>query len=183
MAFGKVPLLQIDGQEVVETQAMIRYLAKRANLTGKTATDELYCDMIACNILDLIKVVVAAPFKRYQNEESGKEYINTMKVAWRKAAVRLEMCIEKNSRKGKIGAYLVGDCVTYVDVLLAHVVTWFAEECGGGILEDMPYCVQVQHNILAKESLQKYLGGPQFYKLGDDKYCRKVSEVLGREVK
>ena len=113
MAFGKAPLLQIDGQEVVETQAMIRYLAKRANLTGKTATDELYCDMIACNILDLIKVVVAAPFKRYQNEESGKEYINTMKVAWRKAAVRLEMCIEKNSRKGKIGAYLVGESNYY----------------------------------------------------------------------
>ena len=65
LPFGQLPLLQIDGLELVQSQAIIRYLAKRSNLIGKDSIDELKCDVIAETVRDLIALVSAAPFKRY----------------------------------------------------------------------------------------------------------------------
>ena len=47
LPFGQLPLLQIDGIDIVQSQAAVRYLARRANLYGKSAFDEVKCDMIA----------------------------------------------------------------------------------------------------------------------------------------
>jgi glutathione S-transferase len=181
LAFGKLPLLQIDGQELVESQAIIRYLAKRGNLVGKTATDEVYCDMIACNIIDVVSPLLRAPFTRAQGEEAEAKHKEVLKASWIKGGTRLEMCIERNKKKGK-GAFLVGDCVTYVDVLLAHCVTWYAEECGSEILEDFPYCLAVQHAILSNSEtgMRKFLSGNQWYPLGSTEYAAVVSEVLNK---
>ena len=35
LPFNKIPYLQIDGIDLVETQTIIRYIAKRSNLTGQ----------------------------------------------------------------------------------------------------------------------------------------------------
>ena len=35
LVFGQLPLLQIDGHEIVQSQAAVRYLAKKAGLQGR----------------------------------------------------------------------------------------------------------------------------------------------------
>ena len=40
LPFGQLPLLQIDGLEIVESQAIVRYLARRANLQGEEKRDK-----------------------------------------------------------------------------------------------------------------------------------------------
>lgn len=35
LPFGQLPLLQIDGLEIVQSQAIVRFLARRANIAGK----------------------------------------------------------------------------------------------------------------------------------------------------
>ena len=35
LVFGQIPLLQIDGHEIVQSQAAVRYLAKKAGLQGR----------------------------------------------------------------------------------------------------------------------------------------------------
>ncbi len=47
LLFGQLPLLQIDGLELVQSQSIIRYLARRAQIAGETPGDETCCDMIA----------------------------------------------------------------------------------------------------------------------------------------
>lgn len=37
LPFGQLPLLQIDGLEIVQSQSIVRYLARRANLTGQNS--------------------------------------------------------------------------------------------------------------------------------------------------
>lgn len=46
LPFGQLPLLQIDGIEIVQTQAIIRYLARRAKLTGETPAEEMKCEVL-----------------------------------------------------------------------------------------------------------------------------------------
>ncbi len=36
LPFGQLPLLQIDGLELVQSQAIVRYLARRAGLQGNS---------------------------------------------------------------------------------------------------------------------------------------------------
>ncbi len=178
LPFGQLPMLQIDGVEIVQSQAIIRYIARRANLTGKDAKDEIACDMLAETAFDLLKLMTPFPFLRGTPAEAEQK-ANARKK-WEEQGSRLEMYIERNTKKGK-GAYLVGNSVTYADVLVAHVLTWFVEELGADICEGMPYLLELQHNILQKESLQAFLRGPQYYKLGDAEYVEQVQTVLDRK--
>jgi glutathione S-transferase len=206
LAFGQLPLLQIDGLELVQSQAIVRYLARRANITGKDAQEELQCDMIAEAILDLIRLAAAAPFQRRKGDEASLAHITTMKTKWESAATRLEMILERkkklipkaaaaaaaasasddssdgNSGKQRRPTCLVGSEITYADVLLAHCLTWFVEECGADICADMPLLLEVQHSVMSKASLQGFLGGKQFYPVGDNAYCEQVSTVLARAI-
>jgi glutathione S-transferase len=47
LPFGQLPLLQIDGLELVQSQAIVRYIAKRGNLIGSSAEEELKADMVS----------------------------------------------------------------------------------------------------------------------------------------
>ena len=55
LPFGQLPLLQIDGIEIVQTQAILRYLARRANLTGETQADEMKCEVLVETIRGKVK--------------------------------------------------------------------------------------------------------------------------------
>ncbi len=46
LPFGQLPLLQIDGYDLVQSQAILRYLAKRANIAGTTPAEQVKCDMV-----------------------------------------------------------------------------------------------------------------------------------------
>mmetsp|Transcript_2845 Transcript_2845/g.5992 ORF Transcript_2845/g.5992 Transcript_2845/m.5992 type:complete len:305 (-) Transcript_2845:94-1008(-) len=65
LPFGQLPLLQIDGVEIVQSQAAVRYLARRSHLAGTSSQEALKCDMIAEAIRDVLSLVVGAPFRKY----------------------------------------------------------------------------------------------------------------------
>lgn len=51
--FGSVPLLCIDGLQLVQSQAIIRYLAKKHRLCGDGSVEqEVKADMVSETILD-----------------------------------------------------------------------------------------------------------------------------------
>jgi len=72
LPFGQLPLLQIDGMEIVQSQAAVRYLARRGGLQGTTVENALKCDMIAEAVRDVLPLVLAAPFHKYSKNGSGK---------------------------------------------------------------------------------------------------------------
>jgi glutathione S-transferase len=66
LPFGQLPLLQIDGLELVQSQVIVRYLAKRGNMAGLNSADEIKCDMIAETIRGktvLLKMIYCLIFK------------------------------------------------------------------------------------------------------------------------
>lgn len=208
LPFGQLPLLQIDGIELVQSQAIIRYLAKRASLLGTNAREEAVCDMIAETIRDLIALIAGAPFARRRSAADGEEHIKLMKEKWLARASRLEQGLKANG-----GQWFVGKSITYADILMAHCLTWYVEEvraagtltshlldiiidnnsrkfpflflaanmqCGPGIVENMPRLVSLQNRIIEHPSLRGFIQGRQWYGLGQKEYCDHVDEVLGR---
>jgi glutathione S-transferase len=183
LPFGQVPMLQIDRMELVQTQAIIRYLAGRGNLLPKVAADHVKCDMLAESLRDLIDVLTEAPFNRVRDEKSpqnvpeqGRDYY-MIKIFFAHAK-RLEYCIALNNKS----PYLVGDSPTYVDVLAVHAITWFVEECGVRIMDRFSRLVNLQHLILENEGLRAFLASDLYYGVGDASYVTQVEHVLERDL-
>jgi glutathione S-transferase len=125
LPFGQLPLLQIDGLEIVQSQAAVRYLARRAQIHGRTPEEMLKCDMIAEAVRDLLGPLCALPFKRCaanatpsssengtsssatttdstaSNEAARKDYealLQSAKEKWAFTASRFEAVLETNNK-------------------------------------------------------------------------------------
>lgn len=174
LTFGQLPLLQIDGLELVQSQSICRYLAKRGNLIGNTIADEVKCDMIVDTVHDLLNLAYAAPFHRSISDDEGARHIQNMKDRWDVMGLRFEEILAANG-----GKHMVGTELTYADILIGHCVTWFVEECGPDCLLAMPLLVELQNTVISLPGIQSFIRGPLYYSIGDSKYVAQVSEVLG----
>ena len=52
--FGHVPILEVDGRVLAQSNTIARYLAKKHGLAGKDEWEEAQADMYADNIYDLL---------------------------------------------------------------------------------------------------------------------------------
>eukprot|EP01033_Poteriospumella_lacustris_P007837 gene7838-5639_t len=233
LPFGQLPLLQIDGLELVQSQAIVRYLARRAGLQGLTADEVVKCDMIAEAVRDLLSLVTSAPFKRkyYQpvqhlqhdaSDPAWQAYLTLLKTKWAFLGQRFEAILRSNRMQlaqqqkrqastdrssggssssssssgataaaGAAGAapsstvavhYMVGSALTYADILVAHVTTWYVEECGPEIVAQMPLVVALQNAVISLPGVTKFIKSIHYFPLGDRAYCEQVDRVLGRKV-
>ena len=63
LPFDQMPLLEIDGLDLSQSSAMIRYLARRGGLYGNNDRDAMWCDMVAGVAADFAETAIQAPFK------------------------------------------------------------------------------------------------------------------------
>jgi glutathione S-transferase len=107
LPFGQLPLLQIDGMEIVQSQAAVRYLARRGGLQGSSPEGALKCDMIAEAVRDLLPLLLAAPFRKYsapagsasapaRNEEEWVGHAKLAREKWGFIGSRLEAILQSN---------------------------------------------------------------------------------------
>lgn len=160
--------LQIDGLELVQSQSILRYLARRSDLAGQNRDEEVQADMISEAINDLIMQLTSMPFVRNDPERlevtkhSAREKFKVM-------GARFETILEKNG-----GVFLVGNSLTYVDILMAHAITWYVEELGPEILDNTPLLVGLQNGIISLPEIQGFIRSKKYYPVGDSSYARQV---------
>lgn len=54
MPFGQVPVLEVDGKMLAQSNTIARYLAKQHGLAGKDEWEQALADMYGDNINDLM---------------------------------------------------------------------------------------------------------------------------------
>jgi glutathione S-transferase len=169
LPFGQIPMLQIDGLEIVQSQAVIRYLAKRDQLIGVNAEEEVKCDMIVEAVNDLLMLVVAVPFKRFKSKEELDAHMKVMKDKWAFIGSRFEAILLTNDK-----SFMVGKQLTYADILVAHITTWFVEECGPEIVADMPNLVNLQNMVISLPGVSSFIKSSRYYPLSGEDYIAEV---------
>lgn len=92
-----------------------------------------------------------------------------MTEAWMKFSSRYEIILERNG-----GEYLVGKELSYADVLLAHALTWYVEECGPAIVSATPLLVRLQNKVVDLPGVRAFIRSTSYYPLGDDEYVNQV---------
>ena len=175
LLFNQLPLLEIDGLELVQSQAMLRYVAGRGGLRGATPAEEALADMVAEAVKDARGPVVAYPFG------DPADVASRLPPTVAKLFPRFERVLSD----GEGGGVLPSGGLCYADVLLAELVDSFVSIAGGpDLLAPFPLLAALHCRILAMPRIQEYLSSDRRYPFPAagsvaKAYAANVGAVLG----
>jgi len=148
--FGKLPVLEIDGKPVAQSNAIARYLAKQFNLVGKTDWEALQCDVLVDTLGDLQASVMQVmkepdPIKREEIRA------RVMKEELPFYLSKFEKIVTEN------GGFTVGDDITWSDLVFAVLLDQFESMYGKAALNGFPALKGLKDNIHNIPNIRSYL--------------------------
>lgn len=108
--FDQVPILEIEGMVLAQSQAIIRYIARKYGLTGASEEENALCDMISCGTEDLRQKLTNVIFLNCEKarDQQMKAFQEEVLPQW---AAFFERLLKKNG-----GEWFVGKKLTYSDL-------------------------------------------------------------------
>ncbi|XP_012945278.1 glutathione S-transferase alpha-5 [Aplysia californica] len=173
LLFGQIPLLEIDGHQIVQTRAIVRYVAKKASgsLLGKNDAEEIRVDMIFEAGRDFTLPSLEIGF--LPDEEVLPDLQNRVMP---KYMPKFEKIAAENG-----SGYLVGDSFTVADLSVVEGLLVYVEYFGPDILQGFPALQKFFDTVTSLERISSYLKSPLRKKKNDPPCIAKVLEVLGKD--
>lgn len=169
LPFDQMPLLELDDQNLSQSSAMIRYLARRGDLYGDNDTDALWCDMIAGVAADFAETAIQAAF-----QPKPEIAIASQQARFAKFGPRFEARLSSNG-----GAFCVGNRLSFADVVLAEALSSYLEWLPG-LLSDTPQLNDLYNRVSEHDGIASYLRSEQRYPKAGDDYVIDAARVLER---
>nr|XP_057914647.1 glutathione S-transferase, alpha tandem duplicate 1 [Doryrhamphus excisus] len=167
LMFQQVPLVEIDGMKLIQTRAILNYLAEKYDFHGKDIKDRVMINMYSEGLIDLMEMIMILPFST--DEKSKLENIET------KAKERYLPVFEKQLCDH---IYLVGGKLSLADVLLLEC-TLMLEEKFPGILGDFRNIKSFQGRMTQIPAISRFLQpGSKRKPQPDGAYTKTVKEVF-----
>uniref|UniRef100_A0AAR2ITY3 glutathione transferase n=1 Tax=Pygocentrus nattereri TaxID=42514 RepID=A0AAR2ITY3_PYGNA len=169
LLFHQVPMVEMDGMKLVQSKAIMNYIAGKYNLYGKDPKERVMIDMYAeaaRDIMDMISMVL------FTSPDNKKDELEKVQV---KAKVRTLPAFEK-----ALGAsqFLVGNQLSCADVNFFEA-SLMLEEVFPTILSSFPNIQAFQKRMKAIPAISKFLQpGSQRKPLPDDALRKTAKEVL-----
>ena len=172
LLFQQLPLLEIDGLKLVQSGAIVRYIARKYNLYGKSTADQVHCDMLADGIKDMLGKLAGYPFQT--NKEAFKAQVRPLIPRYLNCFTNYLSSNNNQEMKG----FLLGDSITFADITLFDVLERIAE-IFPGLMSEYPYVESFRARMLARDSIKKlYCSGRVL--LNDVEYVKQVNTVLNQ---
>ncbi|KAH3893236.1 probable glutathione S-transferase 7 [Dreissena polymorpha] len=116
LVYGQVPVLEVDGKQLAQSNAIARFLAREFDLAGANSWEQALCDQTLELINDLIQEVVKYFFEKddERKKEVGK---HLAEVVYPKFLGYFEKQLDNNG-----GKYLVGSGLTVADLAVYAVL-------------------------------------------------------------
>lgn len=151
LLFGQLPLLEIDGLRLVQSQAMLRYVAQRGKLWGSNPGESATVDMIAEGIKDARGVVVSFPFTPDQASLAAEVPSRIVKQMG-----ALEAGVQ---RRADASLGFIPSGLSAADVLLAELVEELLN-MRSDAMKPYPNCAALHRQVVGLPNIQAYLKGP-----------------------
>lgn len=169
LPFDQMPLLEIDGLNLSQSTAMIRYLARRGRYYGATDEDTLWCDMVSGAVADFAETAMLAAF-----QPTKENAIAALQARFEKFGPRFEARLVENC-----SGFCAGARTTFADVVLAEALSAYLDWCPD-ILGSTPLLGALHERVLSEPGIARYLRSPQRYPMAGDDYVIDVASVLQR---
>ncbi|XP_012276764.1 glutathione S-transferase [Orussus abietinus] len=151
MPYGMLPVLEIDGKPIAQSNAVARYLARKHGLAGKDEWESMLCDVLVDTLGDLKQVLFQYrteedPFKKEEKKarllkETIPFYLN-----------KFEQTIANN------GGYAVGTTTTWADFVFAVALENFEQIFGPASLENYPALRGLKQRVHEIPAIVEWLG-------------------------
>ena len=167
LPFDQMPLLEIEEQNLSQSSAMIRYLARSGEYYGSTEQDAVWCDMIAGAVADFAETSLQAAF-----QPTKEVAVKALQERFNKFGPRFESRLSRNG-------LCAGGKLTFADVLLAEAVNSYLEWIPD-ILNKTPFLDDLYKKVIATSGISAYLKSPQRYPMSGSNYVIACARVLQR---
>ncbi|KAI4875790.1 hypothetical protein NFI96_018328 [Prochilodus magdalenae] len=174
LLFHQVPLVEMDGMKLVQTKAILNYIAGKYNLYGKDLKERLMIDTYAEGARDIMDVIIMMPLLPPEKKQGHLEGLQV------KAKVRTLPAFEK-----ALGAsqFLVGGQLSCADVTFFEA-SLMLEELFPTILSSFPNIQAFQKRMKAIPAISKFLQpGSKRKPPPDEAYVKNVTSVLSHMFK
>ncbi|XP_073445268.1 glutathione S-transferase 3-like isoform X1 [Dendrobates tinctorius] len=169
LMFGQIPMLEIDGLKLVQTKAILNYIAGKYNLFGSDLKERAYIDMYVDGATDLMTLILSYFFL----SDCDKE--NQIKLMKEKAHKRYFPVYSK-ALEGK--EFLVGNKLSCADVFLLDTILSL-EEFHPDILQDFPNLQAFKKRTCEIPNIKKFLQpGSNKKPMADATYVNTVKELV-----
>uniref|UniRef100_A0A8C3L0G2 glutathione transferase n=1 Tax=Chrysolophus pictus TaxID=9089 RepID=A0A8C3L0G2_CHRPC len=120
LLFQQVPMVEIDGMKLVQTRAILNYIAGKYNLYGKDLKERALIDMYVEGLADLFELIMYHEFKPANEKE--KDLANIMDKATNRYLPVFEKVLKDHGHD-----FLVGNKLSKADVSLLENILWLEE--------------------------------------------------------
>ncbi|KAF0974574.1 hypothetical protein FDP41_006606 [Naegleria fowleri] len=163
LAFDSLPSYKDDQIFLVQSAAIVRYLAKRYGLSGSNLVEESLIDQFYEGVLDITTLLRSAFNVMYPvtKEVSSATIEETMEMIGRE---KLPNCISHFERALKGKTFLVGEKISYADIALFYILDNLlelnAEYTNKFILDKNENLKAFYNRIKSREGIQKHVNHP-----------------------
>ena len=173
LLFMQLPLLEIDGLELTQSGAILRYLARKHDLYGRDVREATMCDMLEGGLRDFIEKFMGRPFQQ-DKEKFVAEKVEPYVERYLKP---LNAMMQRNNGGEKRG-FILGDKINFPDLLLLEVLEYVTELLPA-YLTQYPFLEAFYQRMLERPTIKSFHSSSRHKPLSDDVYAAHVSEVLG----
>ncbi|XP_042679646.1 glutathione S-transferase [Centrocercus urophasianus] len=149
LLFQQVPMVEIDGMKMVQTRAILNYIAGKYNLHGKDLKERALIDMYVEGTTDLMGMIMALPFQAADVKEKNIALITE------RATTRYFPVYEK-ALKDHGQDYLVGNKLSWADIHLLEAIL-MTEEVKADILSAFPLLQAFKGRMSNIPTIKKFL--------------------------
>uniref|UniRef100_A0A8C3KV31 glutathione transferase n=1 Tax=Chrysolophus pictus TaxID=9089 RepID=A0A8C3KV31_CHRPC len=171
LLFQQVPMVEIDGMKMVQTRAILCYIAGKYNLYGKDLKERAWIDMYVEGTTDLMGMIMALPFQAADVKEKNIALITE------RATTRYFPVYEK-ALKDHGQDYLVGNKLSWADIHLLEAIL-MTEELKSDILSAFPLLQAFKGRMSNVPTIKKFLQpGSQRKPPSDEKSIANVRKIF-----
>ncbi|NXN99154.1 GSTA2 transferase, partial [Rhinopomastus cyanomelas] len=171
LMFQQVPMVEIDGMKMVQTRAILSYIAAKYNLYGKDLKERAWIDMYVEGTTDLMGLIMQLAFQTADTKEKH------LALIIERATTRYFPVYEK-VLKGHGQDYLVGNKLSWADIHLLEAIL-MVEECKADALSAFPLLQAFKGRISNIPTIKKFLQpGSQRKPPPEEKFIASVKKIF-----
>ncbi|KAM5256096.1 glutathione S-transferase A1-like [Ctenodactylus gundi] len=169
--FQQVPMVEMDGMKLVQSRAILNYIATKYNLYGKDTKERLLIDMYSEGMADLYEMITRFPMTP-PDEKDAK--LASLKDRTRNRFLpAFEKVLKSHGQD-----YLVGNTLSRADVFLVELL-YSVEEVDSSLLAGFPLLQAFKTRMSNLPNVKKFLQpGSQRKPPTDEKRIEELRKVF-----
>ncbi|KAK2082908.1 Glutathione S-transferase A3 [Saguinus oedipus] len=155
LMFQQVPMFEIDGMKLVQTRAILNYIASKYDLYGKDIKERALIDRYTGGMADLYEMILLLPLCR--PEEKDAKIALIQEKTKNRYFPAFEIVLKSHKQD-----YLVGNKLSQADIQLVELL-YFVEELDPSLIASFPLLQALKTRISNLTMVKKFLqpGSPR----------------------